>query len=124
MTNFEQYVEALNADFSYKYGIGLRAVSLPDSDFGLAADVNDDEYGGYAPTITFTTELDSDGESQYIYFWPVLEFPIIDSSELNFGDSTHYILDRWEALGRWVKEMIEYPYEIDGYYGYDDDEEI
>ena len=110
--SWKYYVECLNDDYGYDAGIEVFG-DTPDT---LSAEVDSDVYGGYPPTITFTTELDSDGETDYITFIPIVEFPALDGSESSYADHISYILDIYaDKLGKWVKSIMTNPYSIDRY---------
>lgn len=116
---FDEYVAYLD-DIASKYNMSvigetpetLRVDVAPDSNYP-----NND-----TPSIRFSTELDSDGETDYIYFMPIVAFPELDSSDLSYADSIQYLLQAWsDDIGGFCKEIIQNPYIIDNYDMYDEE---
>ena len=68
----------------------------------------------YLPEIELKPELDSDGETDMIYFMPVITFPVLDTTKLDFADSVYYYLDKWhDIVGYIAKKLVTCPYKIE-----------
>lgn len=106
--SFSEYIDDVN-NMAYHHGLQVSGTN-PDT-FSIEADPS--YFYDYPPTFSVTTELDSDGETNYITFLPIVDFPVLDASELNFSDSMHSIIERWADVGEFVNQLIKYPYSID-----------
>lgn len=62
----------------------------------------------YLPEITVTTNEDPD--DGIYYFTPKLEFPDLDQEDMDYYDSIHYYLGKWENIGKFITELVKFEY--------------
>ncbi len=58
-------------------------------------------------------EIVTHNENGVIYFTTILTFPVLDSNELNYYDSTHYYIEKWENVGSVVSYINQLEVELD-----------
>ena len=114
--SFVEYVAHMD-NIASKYNMYVTGDS-PET-FSVQVSPND----GYPlPTIEVSSELDSDGETDYIYFMPKVTFPVLDSANLSYADTIQFLLSTWaDEIGGFCKELIQNPYSIDRY-SYDEED--
>ena len=104
--SFADYMDDLNGKL---YHANCEAVGSSPDNFRIEVDPT--SFNNYPFSVRVETELDSDGESNMIYFLPVITFPELDTSELAFADSASYIVSRWtESVDILTKVMFDNPY--------------
>ena len=116
---FDEYVEHID-NIAYKYNMSVTGESPETLRVDVAPDTN--YPNNETPSIRFSIELDSDGESDYIYFMPIVSFPTLDSLDLSYADTIQYLLQSWaDDIGGFCKEIIQNPYIIDNYDMYEEE---
>lgn len=116
--SFNYYVSIMNDRICHA---NCELVGTKPNNLRLEFDPN--QFDGYPPVVRFNIELDSDGESDYIYFMPVISFPELNSSDLNYRDSAEYIIGLWkEAAEILTKAFIGSPYSVYNYTLEEDDD--
>lgn len=106
--SFANFVEAAN-DAGHSSGVQVSGTGPDDLEFSIVTDA----FGDCPPTITYRTELDSDGEEQFMYFLPILEIPTLDTYEMDA--SIGYYFRQCESLGKFVKWLFDHPYSVPRY---------
>lgn len=116
-SKFAEYVDYLDG-IAYKYGIRVSGDSPETLSFYVEPDGQLP-----SPTIQVAIELDSDGETDYTYFMPIVTLPELDSTQLDYADTIHYLLNTWaDNIGKFCKELINTPYRDDKYIYVDDED--
>lgn len=104
--DWNDYLDTVNGKADY---CGIELFGQPDA-IGVDIDQTHWEYG--VISIQFNTELDSDGETDYIYLVPTVTLPTIDCSKLPYSDSFHYYATLLEELGSFIKWLYDNPFRI------------
>ena len=105
-SNFVEYVDYIDGEL-YRANCAASG-NTPDT---FRIEVDPSAFDGLPYSVSIKTELESDGESNYIYFLPVISFPRLDTAELDFADSASYYLSKWEeSIRKLTKIMFDNPY--------------
>lgn len=67
----------------------------------------------YLPEITVTTNQDPD--DGIYYFTPNLKFPELKQEDMDYYDSIHYFLGKWEEIGKFITELVKFEYDPSRY---------
>ena len=77
-----------------------------DKELNMTLECVDDDKARM-PEITTKKEKTDDGVYYYI---PTLTFPKLNDADLDFYDSIHYYLSKWEKVGRVITDLIKFNY--------------
>lgn len=88
-------------DEAYHAGYDMKI----DSDVNVT--IKSYENKKYMPEITVET-VEEDG---VYYFVPKLKFPELDQNDMEYYDSIHYWLGKWEGVGKFISALVTAHYD-------------
>lgn len=97
LDRFEISIQA--EDVGYKMTI--------DNDLNMKLKLKASNEKQYMPTIEVET-IEEDG---VYYFSPSLTFPDLNQADMDYYDSIHYWLEKWEKVGKFISRLVSMHYD-------------